>query len=683
MKKWESTAQQNSTSSVTSVFCRKPDFGCPVKPGDGAIPSWSGPQEESISQSKEQPCTVQAMYCKELLLVGATEFSFEELRSQRYFKQLDEKVLHLNKVKEELKFQIEQKQKLIQGRNSASQPQQPDVLQDSVQTTNVSCAPVVPKDATSLKFSNEPDICRNSAIRNGIINHEDMAQGTASVKQRSSQPSKSFAIYDENALPEKANTRSSSVNLKSLKLPTSILKSRQPASVTPSDKDASLSRSEEAIINAHSNKTLCRSPEDTYDFIHAAQLASTPFGGPGRQNSSERGRIEENDALNKTGSVTFKEPSSEPKAETKKLSPIQEISHEWGHISLACTYPLEPDLQGRPTTDSGITEVIQPTSENTVFAPEMETEPVNPCSLDIRKALLDTVDLSSFANFRRKRGSLPEPDDLHLDGQTLFFLKKIGDRGICLYLSNGDNVLVKVDKSTVPWDFYINSQLRARMNADLQQCHAQSTCYLYENGSLTLWQVPQGQTIQELLDDHVDRRDVLLLAIRLLEMVKLMHSCRLVHGSLQPETLMVCHSCEDNVICLDFSDSLDLELQSDVKTVQSLPSAQAYIEQGLLLPSASPYQVDLCGIAQIVHLLLFGRNMTVIKDASFWTLADDCGPLDWQRAFDLSNLHGPLWQDFFHNLLNPKDNSTELILSNLINNIKNTLYEGLECPFFL
>ncbi|KAF5891255.1 apolipoprotein, partial [Clarias magur] len=602
---------------------------CPVKPGDGAIPSWSGPQEESVSQSKEQPCPVQAMYCKELLLAGGTEFSFEELRSQRYFKQLNEKVLHLNKVKEELKFQIEQKQKLIQGRNGTSQPQ------GFFQTPTVSCAPVVPKDAASLKFSNEPDICINSAIRNSIINHEDMAQGTASVKQRSSQPSKSFAIYDENVLPEKPNTRSSSVNLKSLKLPTSILKSRQPASVTPSDKDASLSRSEEAIINAHSNKTLCRSPEDTYDFIHAAQLASTPFGGLGRQNSSERGPMEENETLNKTGSVTFKEPSSQPKAETKKLSPIQEISHEWGHISLASTYPLEPDLQGLPTTDSGITEVIQPTSGNTVFASAMETEPVNPCSLKIRKALLDTVDLSSFANFRRKSGSLPEPDDLHLDGETLFFLKKIGDWGICLYLSNGDNVLVKVDESTVPWDFYINSQLRARMNADLQHCHAQSTCYLYENGSLTLWQVPQGQTIQELLDNHVDKRDVLLLAIRLLEMVKLMHSCRLVHGSLQPETLIVCHSCEDKVISMDFSNSLDLEQQSDVKTVQSLPSAQVYIEQGLLLPSASPYQVDLCGIAQIVHLLLFGRNMMVIKDTSFWTLADDSGPLDWQRAFDL------------------------------------------------
>lgn len=48
-----------------------------------------------------------------------------------------------------------------------------------------------------------------------------------------------------------------------------------------------------------------------------------------------------------------------------------------------------------------------------------------------------------------------------------------------------------------------------------------------------------------------------------------------------------------------------------------------------------------------------------------------------------SNLLDPLWQDFFHNLLNPEDNSTEFILTNLINNLKNTVYEELECQFSL
>ncbi|KAK2864164.1 hypothetical protein Q7C36_003318 [Tachysurus vachellii] len=667
-----------------AVFSKEQTSICPT---EGGIPSsWSGTQEEDcVSQNKLQPDKVQIMYCKEQVLNGDQEFSFEELRAQRYYQKLNEKVMNLHKVKEKLQLQIEQKQELIKGRSNTIQ--QLDAPQCSHQPAEVSSASV-PSEAAPLKIYCEPEISRSYNMRNRIMNHEDMGQGTTDVKQRCSQVLKPFSTYGEPVFPgkhiEKPNTRSSAVNHKSLKLPTPILKSRQPASVCSIEKDASLSRSEEAIVNAHWNKTLCRSPDDTCDFVRAAQLASTPFGGPGRQNPPESEQMEEHESLNKTGPVIFKEPTSESRAVTNKLSPIQEISHEWGYNSLASTHRLQSESQKKATAQSGIPEVIQPTTEQTVCAPTLgEIETVNPCSLDVRKALLDNVDLGSISNFSKKVGPLPDPDDLQLDDKTLFFLKKMGDQGTCLYFSNGGCVLVKMDESTVPWDFYINSQLRARLPADQQHCHAQSTCYLYENGSFTLLQVPQGQSIQELLEDHVDRRHVPLLAIRLLEMVKQMHSCQLVHGALQPETLIVCHSCKDQVICMDFSNSLDLELQTDVKTVQYLPSAQDYIKQGLLLPSASPYQLDLCGIAEIVHLLLFGKNMKIIKETSYWTLADDCGPLDWQRALDPSNLSDPLWQDLFHKLLNPEDNSTEFILTDLINNLKNTFFEDLECPISL
>ncbi|XP_072553071.1 mitotic checkpoint serine/threonine-protein kinase BUB1 beta [Salminus brasiliensis] len=377
--------------------------------------------------------------------------------------------------------------------------------------------------------------------------------------------------------------------------------------------------------------------------------------------------MEDREALNKTASVIFKEPNSDVVAETKKLSPIQEISHEWGYTSFACPNSVEPESQGKAQASS-ITE----------SAPAREAEPVNPYSLSVRKALLENTDLSAFANFSRKSGPLPEAnDDLHLDGEMLFFLRKMGDQDKYVYCSSGGNVLVKVDESTVPWDFYISSQLRARLPSNLQHCHAVSTCYLYENGSFTLWRIPQGETIQDLLDEGLDPRDVPLLAVQLLEMVKQMHSCQLVHGDLRPDTLMLCNSCEDSVVIgTDFHSSLDLELQPEVKMVQALPSAQEYIRQGLILPTASPYQVDLCGIAEIVHLLLFGSSLNLVKKDSCWRLAEDFGS-------KLSEPLGPMWQDFFHNILNPEDKSTECVLSNLINNLKNVLYDGLECPFSL
>ncbi|KAI4895607.1 hypothetical protein NFI96_017029 [Prochilodus magdalenae] len=631
----------------------------------------NGPQEERVSQSNEQ-AGVQSMYCKELVIEGETEMSFEELRAQRYFKQLNEKVQHLNKVKQELRVQIEQKQKLIQGKNGATQHQQFEVPQLSSQVTEASCAPFTPIEKAQLKMNNEPEVSSKSAMGNGLVNQdENLGQGRSALKQRHSQMSKPLVVHDE-----RPNTRSFSANHKSLKLPTSILKVRQPASECPSEKDASISRSEEAIINGHWNKTLCRSPDDTCDFIRAAQLASTPFGGPVRQNPSEGGQMEDCEAISKTVSVVSKEPNSDVIVETKKLSPIQEISQEWGYTSFACTYSAEHKSQGRPATHSGNSELSLSTTRTTESAPAPETEVINPCNPTVRKAVLDNMDLSAFANFYRKTGPLPEAnDDLHLDGETLFFIRKMGDSERYLYSSVGGSVLVKVDKSTVPWDFYISSQLRARLPTNLQHCCAQSTCYLYENGSLTLWRVPQGKTVQDLLEEQIERQDVPLLTVQLLEMVKRMHSCQLVHGALQPDTLMLCNSGEDSVIVgIELSSSLDLEQQPEGKVVQALPSAQKYIGQGLLLPTASPYQVDLCGIAEIVHLLLVGRSISMVKEGSYWRLEKDC---------NLSEPLGPLWEDFFHTVLNPEEKSTECVLSNLINNLKNALYEDLECPFSL
>lgn len=80
--------------------------------------------------------------------------------------------------------------------------------------------------------------------------------------------------------------------------------------------DVSISRSEDAIINGHWNKTLCRSPDDTCEFARAAQLASTPFGGVQRPEASES-RLTEN--LSRTDPDSTEEPSPCASAEENKL----------------------------------------------------------------------------------------------------------------------------------------------------------------------------------------------------------------------------------------------------------------------------------------------------------------------------------------------------------------------------
>ncbi|XP_016406281.1 mitotic checkpoint serine/threonine-protein kinase BUB1 beta-like [Sinocyclocheilus rhinocerous] len=594
--------------------------------------NWSAPgvpsqtsqvQEEHASQQEGH---VQIMYCKDQVYQEDAEFSFEELRAQRHYKSLSERASHLQKLKQDLQCQIEEKQRLIQQRHSTAEKQQVHHPLYSV------------SEVLIQRF-----LWRDMSVE------VDRYCGSDAKLQKTAKP---FTVFDENTL---TNKTSSSANRNSLKLPTLSLKGPKSKAEFVTDKDASISRSEEAIINSHRNKTLCRSPEDTCEFARAAQLASSPFAGVERTKASESGLTEN---LSRTAPESTKAPNSNASAEEKKLSPILEISQEWGgtfsHNSMKCL--KEPEISRTADTPE-----------------EAVTESEDVCGLNVRSRLFHQADVTSFSNFQRKTGRLPDTsgDDLRL-GIRKTHHSRVFTVTCCLsqcfptffpLRHSFDKFGVKVDWSGVPWDFFISSQLRSRRSRDEPDADVQICCYVFENGCVTLWRIPHGDTLQDLLSEPSAADDVSLLVALLLELVKQFHSCRVVHGGLKPESLYFYLS---GITALDFSNSVDLQLQTDVTTAQALPSAQKYIQQGLLSPSASPYQVDLISVAEVVHMLLFNRSMKVKQENSAWSLDEGSGS---QHSAPVE----PLWKDFFRMILNPEQKSSELVLSELISNVRNSL----------
>ncbi|KAL1254217.1 hypothetical protein QQF64_016446 [Cirrhinus molitorella] len=621
---------------------------------------WSAPSIplETAVPSQRSQCleegNVQIMYCKDLVYQGNAEFSFEELRAQRYYKALSEKASHLNKLKQDLQLQIEQKQRLIQQRNGPAEKWHTVHEEDSssFQKSAGLCESAVVKSAPFTVYSEQEEsgvVTSKSSVRR----EDDMNQSGSDTKVQKTDTAKPFTVFDENTL---TNKTSSSANRKSLKLPTLSLKGPKAKAELITDKDASISRSEEAIINGHWNKTLCRSPDDTCEFARAAQLASTPFAGVERTKASESGLTEK---LGRTASECTKTTNSNASAEEKKLSPILEISQEWGGTS----FPTLIHDPMKRLNEPDISRVVE--REETLL--EEVTEPEDVCGLDVRSRLFNQADVTSFSNFQRKTGHLTDTtgdEDLHLDGEVLLYRGKMETlKDFTLYSSGTDAVFLKVDSSAVPWDFFICSQLRSRLSRDKPDSGIQICCYLYENGCMTLWKIPQGDMVQDLLAEPIAREDVSLLVVLLLELVKEFHSCQVVNGGLKPESLYFYYS---GIAALDFSNSVDLQLQTDITTAQALPSAQKYIQQGLLLPSASPYQVDLISVAEIVHMLLFNCPMKVTQENSTWSLVEESGS---HHSVPVE----PLWKDFFHIILNPDQKSSELILSDLITNMRNSL----------
>nr|XP_033505092.1 mitotic checkpoint serine/threonine-protein kinase BUB1-like [Epinephelus lanceolatus] len=89
-------------------------------------------------------------YCKELLMRGGIEFSFEELRAERFNQrqkqQLDEKLQQLKEVKEQLSQELEFKKKLLLLRRSQQVDQEASQISDSAG----------PAAASSFQIYDEP-----------------------------------------------------------------------------------------------------------------------------------------------------------------------------------------------------------------------------------------------------------------------------------------------------------------------------------------------------------------------------------------------------------------------------------------------------------------------------------------------------------------------------------------------
>ncbi|XP_064182060.1 mitotic checkpoint serine/threonine-protein kinase BUB1 beta isoform X1 [Anguilla rostrata] len=655
-------------------------------------------QQQVLGQAREQ-----SMYCKELLLSGATEFCFEELRAERYRKKLaqdlEDKEAKLRRVKDELWRQIEEKQRLLleksheadAGHQAQHYVAESDAIQHVEHSLPGPSSSVSQGPTTGFKVFDESVASSSGICPLKVYRDTDSADSVPEPEmiQKNEVESKAtpFTVFDESAICEQPQDVVPMVLSKpSARKPLCAIRKLQGdalATRPPSESDCLEGiepLNEDAIIGSYRNNTLCHIPDDTCDFARAAQLASTPFSGGQnhRLSLSMEGGLAED--VSEAGASTSKDvptftntqPGFEGALRVKKLSPIQEASLEDGSCS------------GSSVSSSSLSGASSMRAMNLSIIPELgsseaaqnnepnasETEMEVPTGEAVRRRALEKIDLSSFPNFHKKTEPLPtvnEHEVLSTDDEAFVILSGIisndsytmhfGQTKCC------ENVVMKVDLHPVPWDFYIKTQLRNRLGSDSNKYFSeQSRCFLYEDGCITVsWGHYQG-TLQECLaKSPLPENVAALLVIELLELVGQMHSCRLVHGDLRPNTLLLRHrtgfeGLESALRAVDFSHSLDLDLQPEVTSVLGHPGAQVFLRQGVLSPSSSPYQMDLLGIAETVHVMLEKRSMQLVCKDSEWVLAED---------LEVVSGSPDVWRDFFSMILNPGTRSTVSVLSEL------------------
>ncbi|XP_035850966.1 mitotic checkpoint serine/threonine-protein kinase BUB1 isoform X4 [Sander lucioperca] len=252
-------------------------------------------------------------------------------------------------------------------------------------------------------------------------------------------------------------------------------------------------------------------------------------------------------------------------------------------------------------------------------------------------------------------------------------------------LQTSEKVMLKVQKPANPWEFYINTQLDARLPCTVRHLYSSiRSAHLFHNGSVLLGELHNYGTLlnavniyKTLSDKVMPQPLVMYFTVCILHMVEKLHAARIIHADVKPDNFLLGERFLENkgfepedldhgLALVDLGQSIDMELfpEGTAFTARCLTSGFQCTE--MLSGKPWNYQTDYFGIAATVHCMLFGTYMQVKNEGGVWVT----------NGVFRRNPHSDLWQEFFHTLLNVPDCSSRPSLGLLCSGLASTLRQN-------
>ncbi|XP_020815379.1 uncharacterized protein LOC110189588 [Drosophila serrata] len=317
---------------------------------------------------------------------------------------------------------------------------------------------------------------------------------------------------------------------------------------------------------------------------------------------------------------------------------------------------------------------------------------VNPFNVDLISSLLDEIDFSQYieklphcqlvGHVKRLRPN----SQIEVNGEEFDVVKMLdkGSYGTIYtgqHVKTGKKVALKQERPANYWEFYITLEVHSRLTSDqmipaythFDYALVGNNCSVYisdfsDYGSL----ISVCNKIKSGTSKNLDEYVVMHLSCQMLDIVDHLHALGIIHADIKADNFLLmrplcAHPNEVSLQLIDFGVSIDTRRFLPNQTFNYVHHHELFkcIEMRTNRPWT--YQLDLFGLVGVMHVLLFGTYMEVVKrsPSGVW-MPKTAFPRYVQRQ---------MWETIFRTLLNIRDCRTMPNLQELRMLIKSELAE--------